>query len=96
MVKELETLKQIQDNEYISQWDLESITGLSLGTINLFTKKMIRIGLIKMEKRNAQKILYILTPEGISEKTAKTYQYIVKSYRSIFQIQKVIISIIEE
>ncbi len=95
MEKELEILQQIQDNEYVTQRDLAQITGVSLGTINILLKKMIKTGLIKIEKLNPQKIKYILTPEGMAEKTAKTYQYIVKSYNNISKIQKTIISIIE-
>lgn len=96
MEKELEVLQQIHDNEYITQRDLAQSTGLSLGAVNLLIKKMIKTGLIKIEKLNPQKIRYILTPEGMAEKTAKTYQYIVKSYKSIYHIQKVITSIIKE
>jgi len=95
MEKELEILQQIQDNEYVTQRDLAQITGVSLGTINILLKKMIKTGLIKIEKLNPQKIKYILTPEGMAEKTAKTYQYIVKSYNNISKMQKTIISIIE-
>lgn len=95
MEKELEILQQIQDNEYVTQRDLAQITGASLGTINILLKKMIKTGLIKIEKLNPQKIKYILTPEGMAEKTTKTYQYIVKSYNNISKIQKTIISIIE-
>lgn len=96
MEKELEVLQQIQDNEYITQRDLAQVTGMSLGTINILLKKMITTGLIKIEKLNPQKIKYILTPEGMAEKAAKTYQYIVKSYNNISKMQKAIISIIEE
>lgn len=96
MEKELEILQQIQDNEYITQRDLAQTMGVSLGTINILLKKMIKTGLIKIEKLNPQKIKYILTPEGMAEKTAKTYQYIVKSYNNISKIQKTIISIIEK
>ncbi len=96
MERELAILEQIQYNQYITQRDLAESTGLSVGTINFLIKKMIKTGLIKMEKLNAQKMRYILTPEGIAEKAIKTYQYIVKSYKNVFQIQQIITSIVNE
>lgn len=96
MEKELEVLQQIQENEYITQRDLARNMGLSLGNINLLMRKMISTGLIKIEKLNAKKIRYILTPEGMAEKAAKTYNYVVKNYNNMLHIQNVVKSIVDE
>lgn len=96
MGKELEILQQIHSNEYITQRDLANTVGISIGAVNLLIKKMLTTGLIKMEKLNARTMRYILTPEGMAEKTAKTYQYMVRSYNNILQMQRSIISILEE
>ena len=95
MEKELEVLQQIHENEYITQRDLAQNTGLSLGAVNLLIKKMINTGLIKIEKLNPQKIRYILTPEGMAEKAAKTYNYIVKNYKHMLHIQNVVKAIVD-
>lgn len=96
MGKELEILQQIHSNEYVTQRDLANTVGISIGAVNLLIKKMLTTGLIKMEKLNARTMRYILTPEGMAEKTAKTYQYIVRSYNNILQMQRAVISILEE
>ena len=96
MEKELEVLQQIQENEYITQRDLAQNTGLSLGAVNLLIKKMINTGLIKIEKLNPQKIRYILTPEGMAEKAAKTYNYIVKNYNNMLHMQNVVKAIVDK
>lgn len=96
MEKELEILQQIQYNRHITQRDLSRSTGLSLGTVNLLIKNMIKKGLIRIEKLSPKKMCYILTPEGMAEKIAKTYQYMVKSYTAISQMQKIIALLIEK
>lgn len=96
MEKELEILTHIQKNEYITQREIAEKTGLSLGAVNLLLKKMIKTGLVKIERLNARTLKYILTPEGIKEKTAKTYRYIVKTYENIVRIQAAVKVIIEK
>ncbi|NLM49171.1 MAG: winged helix-turn-helix transcriptional regulator [Epulopiscium sp.] len=96
MEKELEILTHIQENEYITQREIAEKTGLSLGAVNLLLKKMIKTGLVKIERLNARTLKYILTPEGIKEKTAKTYRYIVKTYENIVRIQAAVKVIIEK
>ncbi|HHW67998.1 MAG: hypothetical protein PWP07_1729 [Epulopiscium sp.] len=96
MEKELEILTHIQENEHITQREIAEKTGLSLGAVNLLLKKMIKTGLIKIEKLNARTLKYILTPEGLKEKTAKTYHYIVRTYETITRIQAVSKVILEK
>ncbi len=96
MEKELEVLQQIQENGCITQRDLARNMGLSLGNINLLMRKMISTGLIKIEKLNAKKIRYILTPEGMAEKAAKTYNYVVKNYNNMLHVQNVVRDIVDK
>lgn len=96
MEKELEILTHIQENEDITQREIAEKTGLSLGAVNLLIKKMIKTGLVKIERLNARTLKYILTPEGLKEKTAKTYHYIVRTYETITRIQAVVRIILEK
>lgn len=96
MEKELEILTQIQENENITQREIAEKTGLSLGAVNLLLKKMIQTGLIKIERLSPRTLKYILTPEGMKEKTAKTYHYIVRTYETITRIQAVTKVILEK
>lgn len=96
MEKELELLQQIHNNQYITQRDLASNIGISIGSVNLLIKKMIKTGLIKIEKLNARTMQYILTPKGLAEKASKTYQYITESYKNILQIEETLIKVINQ
>ena len=76
-------LSEIDANCDISQRELSDKTGVSLGSVNLLIKKMIREGLIKMEMINANRVIYMLTPNGMAEKAEKTVRYIRHHYNAI-------------
>src|SRR6056297_26128 len=70
-----------------SQREIAKEAGISLGLVNTLLKKCAKKGLVKIERLNSRNIKYILTPEGIKEKTQKTIDYIKKSYQAISELQ---------
>jgi DNA-binding MarR family transcriptional regulator len=70
-----------------SQREIAKQTGFSVGLVNTLIKKCAKKGLVKIERLNSRNIKYILTPEGIKEKTQKTINYIKRSYKAIKQLQ---------
>jgi len=87
---EYEILSQLEKNEDISQRQIASRTGLSVGTVNLLLKKMVHKGLVKLERINGRTLHYILTPGGIAEKTQLAYQYLKTSYKQIIKISRAV------
>jgi len=79
-----------------TQRNISLRTGLSLGAVNILLKKMARKGLIKIEKLNTRTMRYILTPQGIKEKTRLTYQFVRSSYRQILNITSAVEALISE
>lgn len=96
MQKELEVLNQIYENKDITQRQLASKTGMSLGAVNLLLKRCIKKGLIKIERLNSRTIRYILTPQGFKEKVERTVQYISDSYELINKINKRIRALLKQ
>lgn len=94
--KEINILEVLQDGDKLSQRDIAKRTGMSLGMVNMLLNKCIKKGLIKIEHLNSRSVRYILTPKGIQEKTAKTIEYIKKSYRAIIKISSYIRFLTEE
>jgi len=70
-----------------SQREIAKQTGFSVGLVNTLIKKCAKKGLVKIERLNSRNIKYILTPEGIKEKTQKTIDYIKRSYQAIQHLQ---------
>lgn len=96
MEHEYQVLTHLQENELTTQRKISKRTGLSLGAVNLLLKKMVRKGLIKIERLNARTMRYILTPKGLQEKSRLTYRYIRNSYKQIIKINQVLDHILAE
>jgi hypothetical protein len=80
-------LELISESPCISQRDLASSTGLSLGLINLTLKRLIQTGHIKVFSLNRRKVEYILTPKGLIEKAHRTYAYVSKTVKTFMEYQ---------
>ena len=76
----LKILNVIKDDPALSQRELSSRLGISLGKVNYLIKSLIEKGLIKVDsfKNATNKIsyLYKLTPSGIEEKARTTYYFL--------------------
>jgi EPS-associated MarR family transcriptional regulator len=76
----LKMLKAIKDDPALTQRELSSLLGMSLGKVNYLIKSLIQRGLIKVDnfKNSSNKIsyLYKLTPHGIEEKARTTFFFL--------------------
>ena len=82
--RELEILTAIDDGHAPSQRVLAKRLGVALGLTNLYLKRLVGKGYVKISefprKPLARKRLrYLLTPKGIAEKTRLTYEYMGRS-----------------
>jgi len=75
----LNILREINKDSDLSQRDLAKVIGLSLGKVNYCLNALRNKGYIKIKnfKNSKDKIkyLYVLTPQGITEKTKLTIQF---------------------
>ena len=90
---ELNILNYIEQSSDTTQRELSEQVGVSLGTINLLLKKMVKKGLIKIERLQPNSIKYFLTPSGIANKIERTYGYVVRTYREIDKLRKRIVAV---
>ena len=91
--KERQLLSFLHQNEMTSQRKIASGTGLSLATVNILLKRMIKRGLIKIEQLDRRSLRYMLTPKGLAEKSRLTYDYVVYSYRLINRLISIVQSL---
>jgi EPS-associated MarR family transcriptional regulator len=77
---EYRLLKWLQNNPNITQRQLSSELGVSLGKINFLLKSLSQLGWIKLEnfKRSDNKMgyAYLLTPAGLLEMTQITRSFL--------------------
>ncbi len=96
MENEYLILSQIEKNEEVPQREIAKLTGLSLGTVNMLLKKMVKKGLVKIENLNQRKLRYVLTPRGVAEKSSLAYNYARHSYRMINTVIMAVRQVLEE
>jgi DNA-binding MarR family transcriptional regulator len=82
--RELEILTAIGEGRPLTQRDLSRRLGVALGLTNLYLKRLARKGLIKITEfprkpGPGQRLRYVLTGKGFSEKTRLSCAYIVHS-----------------
>src|SRR5256885_8109434 len=73
--RELRVLEAISANERTTQRGLAAHLGIALGLANLYLKRLVRKGYIKCVTVPSNRVLYLITPKGIAEKTRLTYEF---------------------
>ena len=81
----LHILEEVSKNNQISQRALSERLGVALGLTNLYIKRLIKKGYIKVKGIPGKRYLYYLTPTGFTEKTSLSVQYMQFSW-NFFQI----------
>jgi DNA-binding MarR family transcriptional regulator len=69
-------LESVERGEVQSQRRLASELGIALGLVNLYLKRCVRKGLIKVRDAPARRYAYYLTPNGFAEKARLTVEYL--------------------
>ncbi len=87
-----EILRKIKKKPESSQRELAKELGFSLGKLNYCLKELQKKGLIKIEnfKKNPNKInyLYVLTPEGLTQKTKLTINFMKRKMMEYDELKK--------
>jgi len=73
--RELKVLEAIAENERTTQRSLAAQLGIALGLANLYIRRLVRKGYIKAVSIPSNRVLYLITPKGITEKTRLTFKY---------------------
>lgn len=93
-------LKLVEANPEISQRELAKNLGISLGKTNFFLKALIEVGLIKVTnfRNNHNKLayMYLLTPNGIEEKSTTTIRFLKAKIKEYELLQAEIILLTKE
>jgi len=73
--RDLQLLSEVEKDGYVTQRTLAKSLGVALGLANLYVKRLVRKGYIKITTIPRNRIKYLLTPHGVAEKSRLTYQY---------------------
>lgn len=73
--RDLQLLNEIESSDVVTQRGLAKRLGIALGLTNLYLKRLIKKGCIKVVNIQRNRIRYLITPQGIAEKSRLTYEY---------------------
>lgn len=73
--RDLRLLEAVEQDAHVTQRGLASQLGIALGLANVYLKRMIHKGYIKVVNVQANRISYLITPRGIAEKARLTYEF---------------------
>jgi DNA-binding MarR family transcriptional regulator len=73
--RNLRALEAIAADEQITQRTLAGKLGIALGLTNIYLKRLVHKGYVKCINVQSNRLRYLLTPKGITEKTRLTYEF---------------------
>ena len=89
---EYKILKNIEANPSLTQRQLAKELDVSLGKVNYVIRALLDIGWVKIDnfRKSDNKIgyLYLLTPEGIAQKTIITQQFLQRKIEEYDNLKK--------
>jgi DNA-binding MarR family transcriptional regulator len=68
-------LDELVKDPNVTQRDLSSSLGIALGLVNAYIKRLCKKGYVKATTLPRNRIKYIITPKGFTEKARLTYSY---------------------
>ncbi len=92
--RDLQLLNEVEQNAAVTQRSLAGKLDVAVGLTNLYLKRLARKGYIKVTTIPRHRIKYLLTPQGMVEKSRLTYlymQYSLTYYRQMRERLKVIL-----
>ncbi len=73
-------LEAVERESAQSQRRLAAELGIALGLVNIYLKRCVNKGLLKMAQAPARRYVYYLTPQGFAEKARLTLEYMCYSF----------------
>lgn len=76
----LRLLQAVDGARSVTQRHLANELGIALGLANMYLKRCVRKGLVKIKQVPANRYVYYLTPKGFAEKSRLTATYLTASF----------------
>ena len=73
--RDLRLLEAVHQDSRVTQRGLAGKLGIALGLANVYLKRMVHKGFIKVVNVQPNRITYLVTPRGIAEKARLTYEF---------------------
>ena len=89
---EIQVLRDISKNPCISQREIASRNGVSLGKVNYVIRSLVDKGHVKVRNfrklENKKGYMYLLTPNGVAAKARLTVEYLRRKMEEYEKLQR--------
>ena len=89
---EIQVLRDISKNPCISQREIASRNGVSLGKVNYVIRSLVDKGHVKVrnfrKSENKKGYMYLLTPNGMATKAGLTVEYLRRKMEEYEKLQR--------
>jgi ribosomal protein S25 len=65
--RDLKLLEAVHEDSHVTQRGLASKLGIALGLANIYLRRLMRKGYIKVANVQPNRLTYLITPRGIAE-----------------------------
>src|SRR5688572_11630039 len=73
--RDLQLLEALEQQSAITQRTLSARLGIALGLTNLYVKRLVRKGYVKCVTISPNRLVYLVTPQGLAVKARLTYEF---------------------
>ncbi len=80
-------LNAVHENSSVTQRTMAGNLGIALGLANAYLKRCVKKGLIKVRQAPANRYAYYLTPQGFTEKSRLTAEFLSQSF-NLFRLAR--------
>lgn len=80
-LKYLQLVQELSEERGLTQRDLFLRLGMAQGLVNRYLRRLAQKGWIKLTTAPPKRMLYWLTPKGMTEKTRLTYEFVSHTYK---------------
>jgi DNA-binding MarR family transcriptional regulator len=85
--RSLQLLSEISGDEPLSQRELSRRLGIAVGLVNSYLKNLVSKGFVRVKNFPSNRYAYLLTPQGIAEKSRLAYQHL-SCFTSLYTVAR--------
>jgi DNA-binding MarR family transcriptional regulator len=92
----LHILEQVEAEPEVTQAALAARLGVAVGSVNWYVKRLVAKGFVKVTQLQRRRLRYLITSQGIAEKTRLTLSYMEVSLRLYRQLRQQSRAVLEQ
>ena len=94
--RDLKLLEAVEQDSHVTQRGLATRLGIALGLANIYLKRLMVKGYIKVTNVQPNRLSYLITPRGVAEKARLTYEFMDYSLHLYKEVRQHLREVLQE